>query len=135
VLDIDHLVQMEGVRAAGRDREQAPARRDPQRNLLTLLQRQANSQHQHPPARGPSSRVQQAQCCNHRLRASPARQDGGRSAAGEVIAESTQITGVQDEYYIAETATWDDLPEQWYFFCRVHAKMNGVGTALAGAAE
>lgn len=55
--------------------------------------------------------------------------------AGEVIAESTLITGVRDEYYVAETATWDDLPEQWYFFCRVHANMNGVGTVLAGAAE
>ena len=51
--------------------------------------------------------------------------------AGEVIAESTLITGVQDEYYVAETASWDDLPEQWYFFCRVHANMNGVGTVLA----
>jgi hypothetical protein len=51
--------------------------------------------------------------------------------AGEVIAESTLITGVQDEYYVAETASWDDLPEQWYFFCRVHANMNGVGTVIA----
>jgi hypothetical protein len=52
--------------------------------------------------------------------------------AGEVIAESTLITGVQDEYYVAETATWGDLPEQWYFFCRVHANMNGVGTVVPG---
>ncbi len=51
--------------------------------------------------------------------------------AGDVIVESTLISGVQDEYYVAETATWDELPEQWYFFCRVHANMNGVGTVVA----
>jgi hypothetical protein len=52
--------------------------------------------------------------------------------AGEVIAESTLITGVQSEYYVAESASWDDLPEQWYFFCRIHANMNGLGTVVGG---
>jgi hypothetical protein len=60
---------------------QAAARRDPQRDPLTLLQRQTNSRHQHPPARGPSSSVQQAQCCNDRLRA------GGVEAAGRQLGE------------------------------------------------
>lgn len=52
--------------------------------------------------------------------------------AGEVLAESTLISGVSDEYFVAEELTWDDLPEQWYFFCRVHANMNGVGTVVSG---
>ena len=51
--------------------------------------------------------------------------------AGEVLAESTLISGVSDEYFVAEGLTWDDLPEQWYFFCRVHANMNGVGTVVS----
>lgn len=51
--------------------------------------------------------------------------------AGEVLAESTLISGVSDEYFVAEGLTWDDLPEQWYFFCRVHVNMNGVGTVVS----
>ena len=51
--------------------------------------------------------------------------------AGEVVAESTLISGVSSEYFVAEDVTWDDLPEQWYFFCRVHANMNGVGTVVS----
>jgi hypothetical protein len=49
---------------------------------------------------------------------------------GEVIAESTLISGISSEYFVAEDVTWDDLPEEWYFFCRVHANMNGVGTVI-----
>ena len=49
---------------------------------------------------------------------------------GEVIAESTLISGISREYFVAEDVTWDDLPDEWYFFCRVHANMNGVGTAI-----
>ena len=52
--------------------------------------------------------------------------------AGEVLAESTLISGVSNEYFVAEDVTWDDLPEQWYFFCRVHANMNGIGTVVSG---
>jgi hypothetical protein len=51
--------------------------------------------------------------------------------AGEVLAESTLISGVNDEYWVEETLTWDDLPDVWYFFCRVHANMNGVGTVVS----
>jgi len=49
---------------------------------------------------------------------------------GQVIAESTLISGISREYYVAEDASWDDLPEVWYFFCRVHANMNGIGTVV-----
>lgn len=56
----------------------------------------------------------------------------GAPQAGEVLVESTLISGVSDEYFVAEELTWDDLPEQWYFFCRVHANMNGVGTVVSG---
>jgi hypothetical protein len=50
--------------------------------------------------------------------------------AGEVLAESVLINGVNDDYYVDETLTWDDLPDVWYFFCRVHANMNGIGTVV-----
>lgn len=49
---------------------------------------------------------------------------------GMVLAESTLINGIASDYFIAEDLTWDDLPEEWYFFCRVHANMNGVGTVV-----
>jgi len=51
---------------------------------------------------------------------------------GMVLAESSLINGVSREYFIAEDLTWDDLPDEWYFFCRVHANMNGVGTVVRG---
>ncbi len=50
---------------------------------------------------------------------------------GAVLAESTLISGVSSEYFVAEDVSWDDLPETWYFFCRVHANMNGIGTVVA----
>ena len=50
--------------------------------------------------------------------------------AGERLTESLLINGVDREYYVDEALAWDDLPDQWYFFCRVHANMNGVGTVL-----
>jgi hypothetical protein len=49
---------------------------------------------------------------------------------GQVVAESTLISGISREYFVAEDVTWDELPEEWYFFCRVHANMNGVGTVV-----
>lgn len=52
-------------------------------------------------------------------------------AAGTELVESDLISGVADDYHVEETLTWEDLPEQWYFFCRVHANMNGVGTVSA----
>jgi len=51
-------------------------------------------------------------------------------APGAVLAESTLISGISREYFVAEDISWDDLPEVWYFFCRVHANMNGVGTVV-----
>jgi hypothetical protein len=49
---------------------------------------------------------------------------------GETIVESTLISGIASEYFVAEDISWDDLPENWYFFCRVHANMNGTGTVV-----
>ena len=51
-------------------------------------------------------------------------------APGQVLVESTLISGISREYYVAEEISWDDLPEVWYFFCRVHANMNGIGTVV-----
>ena len=50
---------------------------------------------------------------------------------GAVLAESTLISGVSSEYFVADDVSWADLPETWYFFCRVHANMNGIGTVVA----
>jgi hypothetical protein len=47
--------------------------------------------------------------------------------AGAVLAESALISGISREYYVADEVLWGDLPEEWYFFCRVHANMNGIG--------
>jgi hypothetical protein len=49
---------------------------------------------------------------------------------GQVIAESSLISGISREYFVAEDVSWDELPEVWYFFCRVHANMNGIGTVV-----
>lgn len=49
---------------------------------------------------------------------------------GEDIAEGELITGVATSYYVDEALTWDELPEEWYFYCVVHANMNGVGTVV-----
>lgn len=53
---------------------------------------------------------------------------------GETIVESTLISGIASEYFIAEDVSWDDLPDDWYFFCRVHANMNGTGTVISAEA-
>ncbi len=54
---------------------------------------------------------------------------------GEVLVESTLISGISQEYFVADDISWDDLPDDWYFFCRVHANMNGTGTVVAGAGD
>jgi hypothetical protein len=54
---------------------------------------------------------------------------------GETIVESTLISGIASEYFIAEDISWDDLPVDWYFFCRVHANMNGTGTVISADAS
>lgn len=53
---------------------------------------------------------------------------------GADIAASELVTGVQSDYYADEQLTWEDLPEEWYFYCVVHANMNGVGTVVEGEA-
>jgi len=50
------------------------------------------------------------------------------------FASSSVITGPAIEYYLSEDdVSWEDLPEEWYFYCAVHPNMQGVGT-LAGDA-
>ena len=53
---------------------------------------------------------------------------------GPDIAESELISGVATSYYVDEALTWEELPEEWYFYCVVHANMNGVGTVVEGEA-
>jgi hypothetical protein len=49
------------------------------------------------------------------------------AGVGEEFADSELITGPAVDYYESDDLTWEDLPDQWYFFCRVHPNMNGVG--------
>lgn len=51
---------------------------------------------------------------------------------GDDILESALITGPDVDSYEDESLIWDDLDEQWYFFCRVHPNMNGVAQLAAG---
>jgi hypothetical protein len=51
---------------------------------------------------------------------------------GEEFLESEVVTGPVEDFYEDESLTWEDLPEQWYFFCRVHPNMNGVGEVVTG---
>jgi hypothetical protein len=51
---------------------------------------------------------------------------------GEEFLETEVVTGPIEDFYEDESLTWEDLPEQWYFFCRVHPNMNGVGEVVTG---
>lgn len=51
---------------------------------------------------------------------------------GDDILESELITGPDVDTFTDESLTWDDLGDQWYFFCRVHPNMNGVAQLAAG---
>jgi hypothetical protein len=54
------------------------------------------------------------------------------AGVGEEFIETELITGPAIDYYEDDELTWDDLPEQWYFWCRVHPNMNGVGQLAEG---
>ncbi len=52
---------------------------------------------------------------------------------GEDITGSELVTGVTTDYYVDEDMDWDDLPDEWYFYCTAHVNMNGVGTVADDA--
>lgn len=47
---------------------------------------------------------------------------------------ASELIASDDEYYVDEQLTWEDLPEQWFFYCEVHPNMNGVGEVVEGDA-
>lgn len=51
-------------------------------------------------------------------------------AGSETYASSTLISGRDTDYFVGDALSWDDLPAQWYFFCAIHANMNGVGQVV-----
>lgn len=55
-------------------------------------------------------------------------------SAGDAITASEVINGPVEDYFVDDELTWEDLPEEWYFFCAVHPAMDGVGTLVAGDA-
>lgn len=56
------------------------------------------------------------------------------SGGDETFASSTVIEGLAEDYFVSEEYTWDELPEDWYFFCAIHPIMQGTGTVVAGEA-
>ena len=53
------------------------------------------------------------------------------SRGDEEFVNSDIITGIATDYYVSDEYTWDDLPDNWYFYCAVHPNMNGVGSVVA----
>jgi len=51
----------------------------------------------------------------------------------EEFANSDVVTGVVADYFVADEVTWEDLPDDFYFYCAVHPNMNGTGTVVDGA--
>jgi len=52
---------------------------------------------------------------------------------GQEFLETELVTGPAQDPHVEDELTWEDLPEQWYFYCRVHPNMNGVGQVVAAA--
>jgi len=52
------------------------------------------------------------------------------SRGDEEFVNSDIITGIATDYYVSDELTWDDLPEDWYFYCAIHPNMNGWGTVV-----
>ncbi|MEX2504863.1 MAG: hypothetical protein WD378_08430 [Egicoccus sp.] len=55
----------------------------------------------------------------------------GEAEAGAEIFTTETITGVAETVYNDDTSSWDELPEQWYFFCTIHPQMQGIGQVVA----
>lgn len=58
--------------------------------------------------------------------------DASAPEPGEDILETELVTGPAVDPYEDESLVWDDLDDQWYFFCRVHPNMEGVAELAAG---
>ncbi|GGI07660.1 hypothetical protein [Egicoccus halophilus] len=50
---------------------------------------------------------------------------------GEEFVSSTLVSGPVLDPYVDDELRWEDLPEQWFFYCEIHPNMNGVGTVVA----
>lgn len=53
-------------------------------------------------------------------------------APGDEILITETITGQAETVYRGDGMLWEDLPEQWHFYCTLHPQMAGVGQ-VAGA--
>jgi len=52
------------------------------------------------------------------------------SIGDEQFAASDIISGVSSDYHVEDGLTWQDLPDEWYFYCLIHPNMNGIGTVV-----
>lgn len=57
--------------------------------------------------------------------------DGEPTPGGEILT-TDDVTGIDSTVYSNPDMSWDELPEQWYFYCTFHPVMNGVGTVVGG---
>lgn len=55
----------------------------------------------------------------------------GEAEAGAEILTTETITGVAETVYNDDASSWEELPEQWYFFCTIHPQMQGIGQVVA----
>lgn len=54
----------------------------------------------------------------------------------EVFAASDNVTGVTvDEYVHPEGMTWEELPDEWFFWCSLHPPMYGAGVVVTDDGE
>ncbi len=66
----------------------------------------------------------------HNVRIAELEGDADDPSPGEDLNDHELVTGVTTDYYVSEDLTWDDLPDQWYFYCTAHPNMEGVGTVV-----
>ncbi|MEX2324494.1 MAG: hypothetical protein WD576_01975 [Nitriliruptoraceae bacterium] len=58
-------------------------------------------------------------------------EDDDPQPGSTTYATTTLVAGPAVEPYVSSDLTWNDLPEQWYFFCAIHPNMQGVGQVVA----
>lgn len=51
---------------------------------------------------------------------------------GDVIMETDLVTGPETTEYSDESLAWEDLGDEWYFYCEIHPNMNGVAAIAEG---
>jgi len=48
----------------------------------------------------------------------------------ETFVSTAVVEGPTLDAFRGEDLGWQDLPDEWYFFCAIHPNMNGVGRVV-----